>query len=116
MPAKVFGVASVTGLTGFTGAVLNDVTTACDSETKELRGNPSSVIADVRTMANAKTMNVVVAFESMVDPADLIGDTLTVTVTSESATTTTIAGKVTSAEARGVKDDWWTYSITIRAS
>ncbi len=114
--ARIFGIATFSGLTGITGAVLSDFTVSADAEVKELRGNPSSVIVDIRTLANAMIMTVNVAFSVRVDPDTLIGTLMTLSATSEGVTpqTQSMTGRVTAAEIRGSKDDWWTYSVTIR--
>ena len=113
--SKVYGVASFTGATGLTGAILNDFTITASANSKTLPGNPASTIADARCAYTGETMTVNVAFSAYVDPGSLIGDSMTLKATSETTESAAaeVTGKVTNAECRGSKEDWWTYSITI---
>ena len=113
--SRVYGVASLSGATGLTGAVLNDFTVTASANSKTLPGNPASTIADARCVYTGETMTVNIAFSAYVEPESLIGDSLTLKATSEQteAQAAEVAGIVTNAECRGSKEDWWTYSITI---
>jgi len=113
--SRVYGVASFTGATGLTGAVLNDFTITASTNSKTLSGNPATSKVDIRWDYNGETMTVNVAFSEYVEPESLIGDSLTLKATSESTENAAaeVTGKVTNAECRGSKEDWWTYSITI---
>ena len=113
--SKIYGVASFTGATGLTGAVLNDFTITASTNSKTLPGNPASSVADTRYTYTGETMTVTVAMEAYVEPESLIGNSLTLKATSEQteAQAAEVAGIVTNAECRGSKEDWWTYSITI---
>jgi len=116
--SRVYGVASLTGATGLTGAVLNDFTITASANSKTLSGNPSSSIVDARCAYTGETMTINVAFSAYVEPDTLIGDSLTLTATSEATESiaAAVTGIVTNAECRGSKEDWWTYSITIAKS
>jgi hypothetical protein len=113
--AKVFGVATFSGATGFTAAILGTFDLSCDSDSKVLRGNPSSTISDVRTVTNAAILGInIIGFTALVEPDTLIGDELTITITSvESVGITSWVGIVTSAKLTGSYDTWWTASITM---
>ena len=113
--SRVYGVASLTGATGFTGVILNDFTVTASANSKTLPGNPASSIADTRCAYTGETMTVAVAIGAYVEPETLIGDSLTLKATSETTESAAaeVTGKVTNAECRGSKEDWWTYSITI---
>ena len=116
--SRVYGVASLTGATGLTGAVLNDFTITASANSKTLPGNPASTIADARCAYTGETMTVNIAFSAYVEPESLIGDSLTLMATSEATESVNaqVTGIVTNAECRGSKEDWWTYSITITKS
>ena len=116
--SKVYGVASFTGATGLTGAVLNDFTITASANSKTLLDNPASSITDTRCAYTGETMTVAVAIGAYVEPESLIGDSLTLTATSETteSAAAAVTGIVTNAECRGSKEDWWTYSITITKS
>jgi len=113
--AKVFGVATFSGATGFTAAILGTFDLSCDSDSKVLRGNPSSTISDVRTVTNAAILGInIIGFTALVEPDTLIGDELTITITSaEGPGLTSWVGIVTSAKLTGSYDTWWTASITM---
>ena len=113
--SRVYGVASLSGATGLTGAVLNDFTITASANSKTLSGNPATSKVDIRWDYNGETMTVNVAFSEYVEPESLIGDSLTLTATSEATESiaAAVTGIVTNAECRGSKEDWWTYSITI---
>jgi len=113
--AKVFGVATFSGAAGFTAAILGTFDLSCDSDSKVLRGNPSSTISDVRTVTNAAILGInIIGFTALVEPDTLIGDELTITITSaESVGITSWVGIVTSAKLTGSYDTWWTASITM---
>ena len=115
--AKVFGVATFSGATGFTAAILGTFDLSCDSDSKVLRGNPSSAISDVRTVTNAAILGVnIIGFTALVEPDTLIGDELSITITSVDTTPAGITawvGIVTSAKLTGSYDTWWTASITM---
>lgn len=112
---KIFGIVSNSGLTGFTGAIVGTFTLSADGESKVLRGNPSSTISDVRAIANASVLTVdIIGFTALVEPDTLIGDELTVTITSEDTVAiTSWTGTVTAAKITGSYDNWWTASITM---
>ena len=114
--AKVFGVLTFTGsgATSFTGAILGTFDASCDSDSKVLRGNPSSGISDVRTVTNAQILGVhIIGFTALVEPDTLIGDSLVFTITSENTAAETTTGVCTSCKITGSYDTWWTADITI---
>ena len=113
--SKIYGVASFSGATGLTGAILNDFTITASTNSKTLSGNPATSRADIRCAYMGETMTVTMAIGEYVEPESLIGDSLTLKATSESTESedAQVTGIVTNAECRGSKEDWWTYSITI---
>lgn len=114
--SKIYGIATFSGPTSLTGAICNDFTITANTEKKELAGNPASEIVDVRAGKVTETMTVNCAFSGYVEPKELIGNTVTLSVSSDdtSPATASVAGVVVAAECRGSKDDWWIYSITVQ--
>jgi len=105
-----YGIASFSG--GVTG-VCNDFTVKATPDKKELSGNPASQIVDVRTGKIIETITANVAISTVVEPRTLIGQTVTIEITSEDAGQVSIAGKVVDAELKGSKEDWWIFTITV---
>ena len=114
--AKVFGIASNSGLTGFSGAIVGVFTVSADGDTKVLRGNPSSEIADIRFLKNATVLTIdIVGFEGSADPETLVGTDLTVSIGGEGGGggVSSFVGTVIAAKITGNYDNWWTASITM---
>jgi len=108
--AYQYGIASFSG--GVTG-VCNDFTVKATPDKKELSGNPASQIVDVRTGKTIETITANVAVTAVVEPRTLIGQTVTIAITSEDSGQVSISGKVVDAELKGSKEDWWIFTITV---
>jgi len=108
--AYQYGIASFSG--GITG-ICNDFSVKATPDKKELAGNPASQIVDVRTGKVIETITANVAVSTVVEPRTLIGQSVTISITSEESGEISITGKVIDAELRGSKEDWWIFSITV---